>query len=214
MTLHTDTPTSASTWAVKLKTRVQNGYAGISQNSNAVQAAQDWATSARGWWAQRDRREQRLLAACALFLALAALWMLGLRPALRTIDAQRQALPSLRAEVAYVQSVVQQAQALATHRVGMVPESELDEAIQSSLRQAGLDTVLQVSSTDDDQTRLWTLSLASVPAARVIAWLSSTPDLLQLDTRSVALQRAMVQGRERPGLLDGQIVLARSAKES
>ncbi len=213
MTPHTHNHTPVSAWADKLKTRVQNGYAGISQNSNAVQAAHEWAASARGWWAQRDRREQRMLAACALCLALAALWMLGLRPALHTIDAQRQALPSLRAEVAYVQSVVQQAQALATHRVGMVPENELDEAIQSSLRQAGLATVLQVSSTDNDQTHLWTLSVTGVPAARVIAWLSSMPDLLQLNTRSVTLQRAMVQGRERPGLLDGQIVLARSAKE-
>ena len=115
-------------------------------------------------WAQRQPREQKSLALGAAVLVLAALWQLGLAPALRTwqeapaqqarLDRQSQAMQQLQAQAKKLQ------QPLAVNR------SESVQWLEQHLSELGAGAKISV------QGERATLSLEAAPAEALARWLS------------------------------------------
>lgn len=165
---------------------------------------------ARAAWQQRTRRERILLRAAALLLAAVLLWTLALRPALHAVQAARQQLPVLQAQTARLGAVILEAEALARGRSGNIPAGDTEQALRTSLRAAGLETVSELSRLDGaaaGETQ-WQLSFVNAPAGRIMEWMANLPFMVQMRTRRVDLARGIVDGRDRPGQLSGTVVLA------
>ncbi|MGB3290818.1 MAG: type II secretion system protein GspM [Burkholderiaceae bacterium] len=168
------------------------------------------ARQARAAWQQRTRRERILLRTAALLLAALLLWTIALRPALHAVQAARQQLPVLQAQTARLGAVILEAEALARGRSGSIPAGDVEQALRSSLRAAGLEAVSDLSRPDGAAggETLWQLSFVNAPAGRIMGWMANLPFLAQMQTRKVDLARSIVDGRDRPGLLGGAIILA------
>lgn len=164
-------------------------------------------------WQQRTPREQTFLRGGALLLVALLLWELALGPALHTIQAARAQLPRLQAQSAQLGAIILEAQALSQKRTGALPATEVEPALQASLQAAGLETVSFLGkpagvAASDMQ---WQVQFANAPAGRVMAWMSNLPLVAQLQTVRVELTRSTVNDRERPGQLDGIVVLTLQA---
>jgi general secretion pathway protein M len=172
------------------------------------------ARQARAAWQQRTRRERILLRVAALLLVTAVLWILALSPALHTVQAARQQLPVLQARTAQLGAVILEAEALARGRSGNIPAGDAEQALQTSLRAADLDTVSVLSRPDGAAARQaqWQVQFHNAPAGRIMEWISSLPFVVQMQTGRVDLTRSMVDGRDRPGQLSGVVVLLQAAQ--
>jgi general secretion pathway protein M len=168
------------------------------------------ARQARAAWQQRTRRERVLLRIAALLLVTALLWGLALRPAVHAVQTARQHLPVLQAQTARLGAVILEAEALARGRAGNIPAGDTEQAIQASLRAAGLETVSVLSRPDGAAAKetQWQVQFVNAPAGRVMEWMANLPFVVQMQTRRVDLARSNVDGRERPGQLSGAVVLA------
>jgi len=167
-------------------------------------------------WKRRTRREQTLLRGGALLLAAALLWTIGLKPALERIDSARAQLPVLQAQASRLDAIILEARALDRGRSGAMSADETGQALQASLRSAGLDSLSEFSRLTDtapDEAQ-WQVRFANAPAGRIVEWMSSLPFVAQVQTRQVDLARSNVDGRDRPGQLTGAIVLALATKEA
>lgn len=169
---------------------------------------------ARGFWLQRTLRERRLLTVAAVLLGVWLAWAVLIRPALDDVAQSGQALPGLRANVAQVQAVIIEAQALQRGRATVQDADSVQAALEASLQRAGLPQARleRLSDTAAGTAASWAVQVDQVSATRVVDWMASLAFLLQLETRQVDLARAVVDGRERAGLLTGRIVLALPAK--
>lgn len=173
-------------------------------------------TKARHAWQQRTPREQTLLRAGAVLLAIALLWTIALRPALNTIQKARQQLPSLQVQATQLSAIILEAKALGRGRSGALPAAETEAALKAGLSRAGLDTVGVLGQPDNpasDETQ-WQVRFTNAPAGRIIEWMTDLPFIVQVQTRRVDLARSNVNGRDRPGLLTGTILLALPSKEA
>ncbi len=161
-------------------------------------------------WAARSQREKRLLIAMAVVLLAAILWTLALAPALRTIQRAQAGLPGLQARAAQLDAVIREAQALGQVRRGQLSAAEAGEALAASLRDAGLDAGLAAQGPDVDSGAVaqWRIRFDDAPAAQVVEWLAGLPDIASLRVRQLDLGRSLVAGRERPGRLSGEVLLA------
>jgi general secretion pathway protein M len=167
------------------------------------------AVRTRAAWQQRSARERRLLCVAALLLAALLLWQIGLRPALNTIRHARQELPVLQAQAAQLSTVIIEAQALGRQRVGILPADATAQALQAGLRSANLDGVSRFSALPDNAGggTQWRVSFTQAPASRLMAWLAGLPAIAQVRVDALDLARSTVDGRERPGLLSGDVTL-------
>lgn len=156
-----------------------------------------------GWqaaWAQRSTREQQLLGVGVWVLALAALWMLALAPALRTwqeaparqalLDNQSQRMRQL------------QAQAQSLQKPATISRSDATQWLEKSLTELGPNARISL------QGETATLSLQAAPAAALARWLSQARDNAQALPTQAQLQHASPPG---PNNLDvtwrGSLVL-------
>lgn len=164
----------------------------------------------RAWWSQREPRERKLLQAGGLAVALALVWLIGIKPALGAIEQADKRLPQLQATALKVDAVIREAQALRRGQSGSIPAEELTPALQSSLQRAGLSELatLREAEASMDGARQWEVLLENASAGRVIEWLADVPALLHVQTRSVDLSRTRIDGRDRPGSVTGKIILA------
>lgn len=160
-------------------------------------------------WQQRSTRERRLLSVAALLLAALLLWQIGLRPALNTIRHARQQLPVLRAQAAQLSTVIIEALALGRQRSGILPADATARALQDGLHSANLDGVSHFSALPDSKAgnTQWRVSFTQAPAGRLMAWLAGLPAIAQVRVDALELARSTVDGRERPGLLSGDVTL-------
>jgi len=173
------------------------------------------AAQAREAWQRRTPREQRLLKGGALLLGVALLWTAGLKPALETIDNAHSQLPALQAQASRLNAVILEAKALDRGRSGAMSAEETEQALRASLGSAGLDALAQFSPHPDAEAgkTQWEVRFDNAPAARIVEWMSSLPFVAQVQTLQAALERSVVDGRDRPGQLTGTIVLAMPSKE-
>ncbi|MBO9355423.1 hypothetical protein GG851_15640 [Bordetella petrii] len=163
---------------------------------------------AHAWWNTRTPRERTLLSvALAAIIAMLA-WTLAIQPALRTIAQSHEQLPRLHADAARVDALIAEAQALQRTDSGRMDAAGLPDALRASLRRAGLEASAAVSEGDaagDSSSRQWDIALVNADVARVMKWLAELPYLLHVQTRSVELARARIDGRDRPGSVTGRI---------
>jgi len=163
------------------------------------------------WWATHSRPERRLLAACAALAGMALVWLLLLHPSLNRLAAARAQLPTLTRDMAQIETIVREAQLLQQGRQARTSDAQVMDALRASARRAGLADTVATTVTQDAPQR-WQIAVDGAPAARMIDWLAQLPFLLQVRVASVALERAQMDGRERPGFVSGQIVLTRAAE--
>ncbi|CAM4050891.1 type II secretion system protein GspM [Kerstersia similis] len=164
----------------------------------------------RAWWSQREPRERKLLQIGGTAVALALIWIIGIKPALSTIEQTAQRLPQLQATALKVDAVIREAQALRRGQSGSIPAAELTPALQSSLQRAGLSELatLREAEAGFDGARQWEVMVDNASAGRVIEWLADVPALLHVQVRSLDLSRTRIDGRDRPGSVSGKIILA------
>lgn len=173
------------------------------------QQANALGQQARSWWRVRSAQEQRLLqVGCAVVVA-ALIWALGLQPALRSIEQSRDRLPQLHADAAQVQAYILEAQALQRRHAGTIDTTQLTQALQTSLLRAGLDEAATLEETTGANAaiRQWEVTLFNAGAAQTMEWLAEMPYLLRLQTPIINLDRANVEGRDRPGHVSGRILV-------
>lgn len=164
---------------------------------------------AHAWWAERTSRERFLLSAGALAVGIALIWTIGLKPALRDIEQARERLPRLHADAAQVDALILETQALTHRRSGQLEAGTLTEALDASLRRAGLESTSALSevSSPEDSARQWEVILDNADAQRSMEWLSGLPYLLRLRIQSLDLRRASIEGRDRPGHVSGRVLI-------
>jgi general secretion pathway protein M len=168
----------------------------MSQNTLTAQMRNGWKAA----WSRRSPREQQLLGIGFWVLALAALWVLALAPALRTWQEApaRQAL--LDAQSQRMRQLQTQAQSLQKP----VALSRADTAmwLEKSLTELGPNARISL------QGETATLSLQAAPAAALSRWLSQARDNAQALPTQAQLQHASPPG---PNSLDvtwrGSLVL-------
>lgn len=161
-------------------------------------------------WQQKTPREQNLLRVGALLIVALLVWGLALSPALQTIQTARQQLPVLQAQSVRLGAILLEAQALARRPSGTLPAADIEPALRSSLRAAGLDTVSVLSRLEGVTAKemQWQVQFTNAPAGRLMEWISNLSFVAQAQILQVDLARSTVDGRDRPGQLDGVIVLA------
>jgi general secretion pathway protein M len=134
-------------------------------------------------WAQRQPREQKLLALGAAVLVLAALWQLGLAPALRTwqeaptqqarLDQQTQAMRQLQAQAKKLQQPL------------TVSRNESVQWLEQNLAELGAGAKISM------QGERATLSLEAAPAEALARWLSQARErALALPVQAQLQQRS------------------------
>ncbi|MCC2595589.1 type II secretion system protein M [Pusillimonas sp. MFBS29] len=167
------------------------------------------------WWRLRNQREQRLLQVGGIFLVAFLIWTIGLQPAVKSIRESSAQLPQRHADAAQVHAYILEARALQRRHAGTIDPAQLTEALQSSLLRAGLDDVATLTTVDEDgeTTRQWELSLFNASAVSVMEWLSEVPYLLRLQTPAITLERASVDGRDRPGHVSGRVLVSLPEKD-
>lgn len=186
---HPSPPSSSSVWRQQIETARQQALA---------------------WWNERTLQERKLLQVGFAVVAAALIWTLGVQPALGTIARSREQLPRLHADAAQVDALILEAQALQRGQAGKIDAADLAGALRATLQRAGLEdaaTLSEVRGGADSAPRQWEIVLSNASAAHVMQWLASLPYLLQLQTRTVELARANVNGRDRPGQVTGRIVV-------
>lgn len=162
--------------------------------------------SALGWWRQHPSHERRLMALAAVLVLAALLWLVVLRPAWSSLSEARERLPVLRSEMAQVQGIVREAQALRQGRSARVNAADVRAALNTSLNRAGLETSVAIIESAPGR---WEAVVQDAQATQLMDWLASLPFLVQVNTESLALDRTNIDGRDRPGSVTGRIVFAR-----
>ncbi|NYT86007.1 type II secretion system protein GspM [Pollutimonas harenae] len=169
----------------------------------------------RSWWNTRSRQERKLLRLCSIVIVVALVWVLGLQPALKSIEQSRAQLPVLHADAAQVQAYILEAQALQRRHTGKINAADLTPALHTSLQRAGLQealTINEIHDSGDISMQQWEITVFNASAARTMAWLAELPYLLRLHISTVELERANIQGRDRPGHVSGHILVQRAVK--
>lgn len=165
-------------------------------------------------WQRRSPREQKLVRTGGLLLVAALVWTVGVQPALERVRSAHAQLPALQAQASRLDAIILEAQALDRGRSGVLSAQETEQALQASLHSAGLDGLSEFSRPDNaaGAETQWRIDFSNAPAGRVVEWMSSLPFVAQVQTRRVDLARSNVDGRDRPGQLTGNVVLAMPAE--
>lgn len=161
-------------------------------------------------WRGFSQREQTLLRLAGVLLAGLLLWTVGVRPALDTLQTTRIQLPITQSEAAALDAVVLESRALAHDRHGVLSPAETEQALRDSIIQADLQNILTLQAAaaqDPAAGRRWVVRLEQAPAADLMAWLAVLPQRVRVRVAALDVQRSRVDGRDRPGLLSGDIVL-------
>lgn len=162
---------------------------------------------ARAAWMQRTPRERSLLRSAALVLGVALLWLVGIQPGLERVRSAHAQLPVLQSQASRLDAIILEAKALDRGRSGTLSLDETEQALRGSLSSSGLVDLSRFSASADAQAQ-WQIEFANAPAGRLVEWMSGLPYVAQVRTVQVSLARSNINGRDRPGLLTGTVILA------
>lgn len=151
-------------------------------------------------WAGVSPRERRLVLFAGLVLLLAAVFLLLIEPAWRGRVALRKELPVLRAQLAAVQSLAQEAGTLAG-RAGSAPASsaQVRVALEQSVAAAGLGPSLQKIELNGE---LIEMRFRGVSHERWLSWLAGALPETRTRVVDLALTREAA-----PGVVSARLVL-------
>lgn len=137
------------------------------------------------FWAARSPRERTLLRVWGIALGVAALFWIGIAPALDGIAAIEHAHPALRHRVASLRGLVAEAQQLQQTTPIAAPEgAQLIDAIEQSARTAGLAADAPTVLANGDIH----LSFAAVSFGDWTTWLAQTEHRFGVRARRVHAQ--------------------------
>ena len=123
-----------------------------------------------GWWRERAPRERRILVAGAAVLLVALVWLVAFEPAWAGRQRLAEELPTQRAELARMASMMEEARALeATTRTASTGGS-VRASLEKSLAAAGLAEGVQIEQRGDR----YDLRFPAVPFAAWIDWVALT----------------------------------------
>lgn len=169
-----------------------------------------WRQGLMAAWGRRTRREQVLLLVAGALLCCAGVWLLGVRPALTIIAQAQQQLPGLQARAAQLDTVILEAKALGRERQGVLSVPETTQALEASLvgSDFGVAAHLIVLDAAGGDVARWQLDVQDAAAGPLLRWVADLPVVARLRIVSMDLARSVVDGRDRPGRLSGQLILA------
>lgn len=149
----------------------------------------------RAWWQGLNRRERTMTALGASLVALVLLYLVAIEPAWKARARLATELPRLRAQVAEVEALAQEAGRL--KGAGIAAQSP--EAAKTALEQAAARGNLGgVHVAVTDQRRL-SASAKGVPAAQWLAWLETSARESRLRIAQVRMSRTATRA-----LVDGE----------
>ncbi|MEC5319223.1 type II secretion system protein GspM [Brenneria populi subsp. brevivirga] len=140
-------------------------------------------TRARDEWRRLSRRERRQIALMGAVLAVAAVWLLLVKPALDTLAYWHGELPRLRSQAAALQEI------LADVGVGaQTPSASLPpvERLRTSLDEAGLAGSHRIEASGEAFQIVFE---RPTDAARLANWLLNAPAPLGMSVRRAVLSR-------------------------
>lgn len=143
----------------------------------------------RVWWIGLGRRERMLTAAAGSFALLALLYLVTLEPAWKARARLDAELPRLRAQVAEIDALAQEAKQLASRGVAVESASAAKVALEQALARANLGTV-QVSVLDE---RRLAVTAKGVPVSSWLAWAEEAARESRLRVAAARISRTAVR---------------------
>ncbi|RZL92051.1 MAG: type II secretion system protein M [Variovorax sp.] len=146
----------------------------------------------QAWWAEREPREQRIIAVAAALVGLALLWWVALAPALRTLSSASAEHARLDAQLQQMTQLQIQARALQAQ-----PRANRDDALralETSMRENfGANAQLQPAGAGEGVT----LALRGVPPEALAQWFGQARGNARAVPRETHLTRS-TQDRTTP----------------
>lgn len=143
----------------------------------------------RAWWLGLARRERAMTAAAGSFVLLALLYLIAIEPAWKTRERLGTELPRLRAQVAEVNSLAQEAKQLTSRGVAVESAAAAKIALEQSLARANLGGV-GVTALDE---RRVAVSAKAVPVTQWLAWAEEAARESRLRIAAVQISRTAVR---------------------
>jgi general secretion pathway protein M len=143
----------------------------------------------RTWWLGLARRERTMTAAAASFVLLALLYLVAVEPAWKARERLGAELPRLRAQVAEVNSLAQEARGLTSRGVAVESAATGKTALEQSLARANLGGV-RVAVLDE---RRVAVSAKAVPVTQWLAWTEEAARESRLRIAAVRISRTAVR---------------------
>jgi general secretion pathway protein M len=143
----------------------------------------------RTWWLGLARRERAMTAAAASFVLLALLYLIAIEPAWNARKRLEAELPRLRAQVAEVYSLAQEAKQLTSRGVAVESAATAKTALEQSLARANLGGV-RVAVLDE---RRVVASAGTVPVTQWLAWAEEAARESRLRIAAVRISRTSVR---------------------
>jgi general secretion pathway protein M len=151
------------------------------------------------FWRERNARERALLGTGGAVLLLAIAYLLLIEPARAGIVRLERGLPSQRAQVAQLESLLAEVKTLKSRpQVATISPSEARSALEKSLAAAGLKAARIVPLSDGDLQ----LIFADVPYAGWAVWLAGIER--ELGARAISVN---ANGNNTPGRVDVELAL-------
>lgn len=115
----------------------------------------------QGFWSERDARERRMLAAGAIAVLLALIYLVGIGPAATSTSRLQRDLPQLRQQALSLQAMAREAQSLSA---GALQQASLStqESITAALTRRGIKAQSVVVTADLVRVQLNNASFAAV----------------------------------------------------
>lgn len=163
-------------------------------------------------WQHLSAREQRLILLLSVLGAFVLVYMVLVQPAWRAIDRHARELPSLRAQAAQVDAVVQEALALRGQRTASIAPQALSSELAASLSRAALGGEYTVSALASAGTSTWEISVSNVSAAALFDWMGNAPSQLRMTLAQAHLTRAQnTLGKPLAGKASGTVIVTGGA---
>lgn len=143
----------------------------------------------RAWWLGLARRERAMTAAAGSFVLLALLYLIAIEPAWKTRERLGTELPRLRAQVAEVNSLAQEAKQLTSRGVAAESTAAAKIALEQSLARANLGSV-RVAVVDE---RRVAVSAKAVPVTQWLSWAEEAARESRLRIAAVQISRTSVR---------------------
>lgn len=154
------------------------------------------------FWEQRNPRERRLLTLAIAAIVLALFYMLLISPALSGREELSKSLPTLRQQVAQMQSLSREAATVSDQDVP-APEPISRASIEAELARRGLKPQnLTVTG------EIVNVQFSSIPFAQVLAWLD---DLKKASL--VIVVESNIVAQDQPDIVNATLTLRQQASE-
>jgi general secretion pathway protein M len=172
-------------------------------NGAGQSSLRDAIAPLRTYWRGLAKREQRMLLAGGLAVALVTTWWVLVEPALKSIAYWQEELPRLRSQATALDGVLKERQVA-------VAAPAMPDAIRRSLDASGLAGHYELASSRGQagSPMAWELKFSQAPAGALVGWLLAEPPRLAAALAEVELARAGTSNNDGQGaVLSGRVRL-------